>query len=327
MLADGSASGAWARWLSPFGWLENLGSFHHRDPWWLVALVLAPGVLAYVGWRAQSGRDIGSALWTRADDAAPREALLGSPWTFSWRERRAMVLVWLAGLGVFGAVLGYLTHTLVAFAATDRSFVRLLDHWGFGAMVHGAGFIGEMGVILSLATSLFVVAMIVVVGGDGETGRLDLPLSYGTSRAAWLGAAVTTCLVSVVVLAGVCATTMWLGVVASGSSMGITTPLEALANALGTAPLYLGVTMVLVALVPRFAYVTMAALLSLDYLVAVLGPILRWPSLVIEASPFHYLRAVPVQSSDVGAIGVMTLIGLVVGALGFWRFMTDDVGH
>ena len=172
VLGDGSAGNVWLRWLTPFGWLENVGAFHRVVPVWLLPLLIVPTGTAVLAWRLQRNRDIGSAWWTRADRSRPRESLLRTPWRFAWRERWGMLAAWTVGLGVLGLVVGYLTNALVQLCRTDPGYVKLLKRWGFGSMVTGRGFIAEACVLFAVAISFMVAALLVSIGTDSAQGRL-----------------------------------------------------------------------------------------------------------------------------------------------------------
>jgi len=327
VLADGSARNVALRWVSPCGWLENVGAFHHREVVWLVPLLLVPTGTALTAWRLQRARDVGSAWWTRADRSRARDLLLRTPWRFAWRERWGMLFAWTVGLGVLGVVVGYLTNALVQLCRTDPGYVKLLKRWGFGSMVTGRGFIAEACVLFAVALSFMVAALLVSVGTDSYQGRLDLPLAYGTSRAKWLASGVVTTVVATAVIAMLCALATWLGVLVSGTAMGLRAPLEGMANALTLVPWLIGVSILLIALTPRFSFLVIAMMLTVFYIDAVLGPIMRWPEWLLDVSPFFHLHLVPVVSSNWGATLSLTLIGIVAGALGFGVFARRDVGH
>jgi len=44
VLADGSTGNEWLRWVTPFGWLENVGAFHHRAEMWLLRCSRCPSL-------------------------------------------------------------------------------------------------------------------------------------------------------------------------------------------------------------------------------------------------------------------------------------------
>jgi len=327
VLADGSSGNVWLRWLTPFGWLENVGAFHHLVTVWFVPLLVLPAGTAIAAWRFQRSRDVGAAWWTRADRSRPRESLLRTPWRFAWRERWGMLGAWTLGLGVLGLVVGYLTNALVQLCRTDPGYVRLLKRWGFGSMVTGRGFIAEACVLFAVAISFMVAALLVSIGTDSFQGRLDLPLSYGTSRTKWLASGVVTTVVATVAISMFCALATWVGVVVSGTTMGLRAPLEGMANALTMAPWLIGVSVLLIALTPRFSFLVIAMLLTVFYLDAVLGPVMRWPEWLLDGSPFYHLHLVPIAPSNWGATLSLSLIGVVAGVLGLRVFTRRDVGH
>jgi ABC-2 type transport system permease protein len=326
MIADSSNSAGWLRWLTIFGWLENLGSFQHHAAWWVAAFLVIPALVAGDVWRIQKGRDLGCARWTRGDRAVARTALLGSAWGFSWRERRSTLTAWSIGLMAFGLIIGYLTHALVAFCRSNPAYVRLLDRLGFSVIITAKGFVGEVCFTMTLAVSFMVLAMLVMLASDDQQGRLDLPLANGTGRLKWMLSAVVATSLGTLMVSLLCGLSIWAGVEASGTSMKFWYPLVGMVNAVSTTPLLTGVAVLFITIVKRFAYISLAALVALAYLLALLGPILHWPHWLLLSSPFYYLRLVPAQSPNWGAIVVCSAIGLVVGASGFYRFSRADLG-
>ena len=325
MMADGANANGWLRWFSPFGWLENTGAFGHRAPVWLVPMLVVPAVLIAVAYVEQERRDVAIAVWTRADRSRARVTLLASSWRFAWRERRSTMVTWALGLAFFGLVVGYLTNAMVEFTRTDAAYVRLLNRWGYATMITAPGFIGQFCVILAVGVSFLAVTLIAMIGTDLRQGRLDIPFANGGSRSEWLGSGVVSTLTGIVVVALVCGASMWAGVESSGTAMALLDPVKGMLNAISTVPLLLGLTALLVAWWPRFAYVIMASLIALWYLVAELGPILHWPTWLVQASPFHYLRIVPVEPANWPAVGAFVVIGAIAAAAAFARFATADV--
>jgi len=325
MVADSSSAGKWIAWLSPFAWMEDVGSFQHRSSSWLVALLAIPVALSGVAGAVAARRDVGIAVWTRPDRARAHEASLRTSWRFAWRERRATLATWTIGVGLLGLTFGYLTHALVVFAHTDAAYVRLLKRWGLQSVVTPKGFVAETGSIVSVMLGFLVATLVVMVGQDYERGRLDMPLAFGPSRWRWYLSALSSAIIATVALALVCGVCVWVGVEAGGTSMSVLDPLKGLLNAAAPVPLFLGMIAVLVAVTPRFAYVVMALFLGLAYLVAVLGPSLHWPNALVDLSPFHYLALVPSAPPDWGAPSVFLVAGLAAAVLGVARFARRDI--
>ncbi|MDH2903240.1 MAG: hypothetical protein PXZ08_04720 [Actinomycetota bacterium] len=325
VVADASTSTLWLRDVTFFGWIEKIGAFQRLDPLALVPALGGPLLTCLALWWLQDRRDAGGALWTHADSASPTPFLLGSPWTFAWRERSSVWRWWTLGLAAFGAILGYLTHALVSLAQTDPGYVVLLNRWGLGQMVTGVGFVAIAAVLMSVAFTFLVVSWIATAAGDEVKGRLDVALATGPRRVAWLASVVVSALAAVVVAAVATTLMMWWGVRLSGTPMSLRTVAEAVGGSLGLTPFMVGASVWLVARVPRLAFAVGAIFILVEYIVQALGPTLKWPALVMQSDPFHYLRAVPVQTFNWAGLAGVSLVGVGIGSLGLWRYVHRDV--
>ena len=325
VIADANSSSEWLRDATFFGWIEKVGAFQTPDAWALIPALAAPLVATCAVWWLQGRRDAGGALWIHADSASPRPFLLGSTWSFAWRERSSVWRWWTLGLGVFGGILGYLTNALVSLSRTDPAYVALLDRWGLGAMVSGVGFVALGAAVMSVAFSFLVASWIVSVASDEVKGRLDVALATGPRRVVWLLSAVATALFAVILADVVTTLTMWSGVRLGGTHLPLSVVAQALASSLGLVPFMVGGALCLVGYAPRVAFAISAIFILVQYVVQALGPILHWPALLLESDPFHYLRDVPVQAFDVGGVVGLSLVGVGLGAFGLRRYARRDV--
>jgi ABC-2 type transport system permease protein len=325
VVADANTSTQWLRDATFFGWVEKIGAFQRIDALAVLPALAGPVLVSGTLWWLQDRRDAGAALWTHADSAPPKPFLLGSPWTFAWRERSSVWRWWTLGLAAFGAILGYLTHALVSLAQTDPGYMALLNRWGLGAMVSGVGFIALASVIMSVAFTFLVVSWIASAASDEVKGRLDVALATGPRRAAWLASVVTSGLLAMTFASVATILTIWWGVRLSGTSMSLSTVAEAVASSLGLVPFMVGGSIWLVAHLPRLAFAFGSVFILVEYIVQALGPTLNWPALILEADPFHYLRAVPVQPFNVVGLAWVSLVGLGIGTMGMWRYARRDV--
>ena len=325
MVADAAVSSEWLRDLTFFGWVEKIGPFQSADPAALAPALAGPILVAVLVLYLQGRRDAGGALWTHRDSAPATTFLLGSAWTFAWRERSSVWRWWTFGLAIFGGILGYLTHALVSLAKTDPGYVALLDRFGYGAMVTGVGFVALATAALSVAFTYLVFTWIATAASDEVKGRLDVALATGPRRLTWLASVVATALLAVCVAATVTTLAMWLGVRLSGTSMPLTTVAKAIVASLGLVPFIVGVGIWLVGRTPRISFAAGSVFILVAYVVQALGPILKWPNWTLALDPFHYLRAVPVQPVDASGLVWVSLVGVAVGALGLWRYARRDV--
>ncbi len=325
VIADSGASTEWLRDATFFGWVEKIGAFQPSDAQALIPALVAPAIVAGIAWWLQHYRDVGGALWTHADSSQPHRFLLGSSWTFAWRERSSVWRWWTIGLAAFGVILGYLTHGLVSLAQTDPSYVALLNRFGLGEMVTGVGFVALSSVVMSVAFAILVISWISSAASDEVRGRLEVAFATGPRRVAWLMSVMASSLLAVTIAAVATILAMWVGVRLGGTSMSLFTVVEAVGSTLAIIPFMVGGALWLVARVPRIAFAVGAVYVLVTYVVQALGPILKWPAFVLQCEPFHYLRAVPTQPFDLGGLAWVSLVGIVVGAAGLRRYARRDV--
>ncbi len=325
MVADATVANEWLRDVTFFGWVEKIGAFQHLDPASSLPALAGPVLTVVAVVTLQRRRDAGGALFTNTDRAAARPRLLGSSWSFAWRERASVGRWWTLALALFGGILGYLTHALVSLASTDPGYVSLLDRFGYGAMVTGVGFVALATAALSVAFTYLVFTWIASAASDELRGRLDVALATGPRRTTWISSVALSAILAVVVAATATTLAMWVGVRISGTPMSLATVGQAVASALGLVPFFVGVGLLLVGVVPRAAFAVGSVLIVVAYVVQALGPILRWPAWSLALDPFHYLRAVPVQSGDAVGLAWVTLVGVAVGVVGLRRYVRRDI--
>ncbi|MBI1376506.1 MAG: hypothetical protein GC157_03350 [Frankiales bacterium] len=313
----------WLRWLTPFGWLDELHAFGSPAPAAILAYAVAWASLAALAVVLRGRRDAGSALLV--DRAAPRPRLRGlsGPTAFAWRTTRGTLLAWALLLAAYSAVFGGLTVTMVDWLEGDEQYRNLLEQFGFGDMLSVRGFMAVMTSFSLLAIVLQVAWRVGAARVEEEAGRLDAVLARPVSRLRWLAGHAVLALVGGIALLVVAGAATWLGAVLAGSEE--VTWTDALAAALNGAPVVLlaaGLGVAAFGLVPRATVAVPATVLPVAYLLTLLGPALSWPSWLLDLSPFTHLALVPVQPWGAAAGLVMCALGvalLVLGAVAFHR--------
>ena len=104
--------------------------------------------------------------------------------------------------------------------------------------------------------------------------------------------------------------------------------LEAGANCLPVALLFLGIAALAYAIVPRASAGVAYGLVTVSFLWDLLGSLLGVPKWLVELTPFTHVGLVPAQPFRGGAAAIMVGIGLLaaVAALGVFR-RRDLVGQ
>jgi ABC-2 type transport system permease protein len=325
MAADASNARGWLRGLTPFGWLEELRAFA-GDRWiGLWPMIVVPAVLLVLTPWLASRRDVGAGLVRTVDRGATRPALLRSAQGFAWRNRLGGVIAWGAGLAALAFVLGFITDAFAQFAATNASYASTVGDMGLGSLLTATGFVGFLYVFLSVAFALYAVTGMHGEWSDEQAHRLDLPYAAGVTRTRWLGSAVVAISAGVLVIVFAVAAGMWVGASASGSDLTIRQSVVGGLNTLPVVALALGVVVLLYGTLPRYATATASTLVVGAYVLAVIGPGLRWPNWVLDLSPFHHMAYAPAAPVEWTAAIVMLVLGAAAIALGLYAYDRRDL--
>lgn len=326
MWADGSTNSGWARWLSPYGWVENLHAFGGNDLLPLVPLLGAPALLVTAALVLAGERDTGAGLFG-ADSSKPGAGtgLLSRPLAFATRRRLGELAGWGTGLLILGILSGGLAESLVTFPQTQPEATALLQQMGMGAAVTPGGFVAIMNVFYAVVLAGYGIAS-VHADYDDETGRrLDLPYSNVVSRTAWLGSTIVTALAAIMVLTAVLGFGTWIGSAAAGAGLSVGDTFSAAANVLAVPVLFLGLAVLTQGWRPSWTVSVIGFLAVGLYLVELIGPALGWPTGVIDLSPYHHLALVPVESAAWTPIAVMLAIALGAGLAGMAGYAHRDL--
>ncbi|MFE3794864.1 ABC transporter permease [Nocardia tengchongensis] len=322
MLANSRSGLGWLRWLTPFGWMDELHAY--RDPRWvaLIPLVIVPIALGALAVRLRPVRDTGGALIAQSDRRRARTALLGGPTAFAWRSTRGLLIGWLIGIAAYALMIGSVAKTLTDLVATDENYRRILQALGWDAAQVIRGYIGVMGVLLGLFYSLYACWRIGAAWTEEAAGRAENVLSRPVTRRRWLGGHIVLTLASALLIATVSALAMWAGAAATGADATIG---DTIGSALNTMPLvvvFVGLAVILYGTLPRLTVGVSVTVVIAAYLVQMIGPALKWPAWVVDLSPFHHVAAVPSQPFAPIAATVLTVVGvaaMAVGAAGYNR--------
>ncbi|HEV2427009.1 MAG TPA: hypothetical protein VGS61_02180, partial [Acidimicrobiales bacterium] len=313
MIADTWRSGGFLRWATPLGWAEGSRPFAGSHWWPLVALAAAAvPPLVWAGARA-SRRDVGVGLFAPRDRARARLRFLGGPTAQSLRLARNTLLAWALGFAVFATVLG-MVSTSISAAGISKTLRTNLSRLGEASILTPTGYLSFVFVIFVVAFSYFACSQVNAVRTEEVDEELETLLAQPVARRRWLAGRLGASALVAVVLAEVAGFFAWAGAASQGVRVSLARMLEAGANCLPTAALFLGVGVLVYALAPRASAAINYALVSVAFLWYVVGTLFTLPHWVIEATPYQHIGYVPAQAFRPVAAAVMLGIGLV-GAL------------
>ncbi|WP_254857913.1 polyketide antibiotic transporter [Protofrankia sp. BMG5.30] len=323
VLADTVAGLGWLRWLTPLGWAEQLRPLTGARPLVLLLPVVVTGVLLAVATRLARGRDIGAGLLPSRDSADPWPHLLRSTTSQALRGQGGVLTAWLGTVAIFMFVLGTVSHSISS-ADVPQNVQREIAKLGSGSILTPTGYLAFLFLFVTLAVSLFACVQIGVLRQD-EAQHLETLLAQPVSRGGWLAGRFVPAGVAATAIALTAGLAAWAGATASGVRVALSSLLEAGANTLPTAGLFLGLGALGYALVPRAASGIAYGLVAVTFLWQLVGSLLSPPRWLLDLTPFAHVGLVPAQPFRPVAAAVMVGIGLLAGLGALASFLRRDL--
>ena len=324
VVADTWRGGASLRWATPLGWAEEMRPFTGARPAVLVLPLVAGVTLLAVAGRMSARRDIGAGLVPSRDAALPRQAFLSSPAAQALRSQQGTLTVWVLGVAAVSALIGMIS-TSISGAGLSSNIKQDLAKFGAGSIVSPIGYLSFVFVVTVLAVSLFACSQIGSARSEEAGGQLETLLALPVGRHRWLGGRLVAAALAVVVLSADAGLFTWAGAASQGVEIALPRMLEAGANCVPMALLFLGLGSLAYAVVPRASTSIGYGLVTASFLWYLVGSLAGVPRWLVDATPFAHVGLVPAQAFQAGGAVVMALVGIAAGAAALAVFRRRDL--
>jgi ABC-2 type transport system permease protein len=324
VIADTSSAAGWLRWATPLGWAEQLRPFAGARPVVLLLPAAASVVLVALAARIAVRRDVGSGVLAARENAPARLRLLSSPTARALRGERASLVVWLASVGAFALILGMVSNS-VSSANVSPGLKRQLARLGAGSIETPSGYLSFVFIFFVLAVSLFACAQVGAARHEEADEQLETLLSLPVSRVRWLGGRLVLASGAAAAIALAAGLLAWAGARTQGADVSLAKLIEAGANCLPAALLFLGIAALAYALVPRASAGVAYGLVTVAFLWQLTSSLLGAPDWLVELTPFAHVGLVPAQPFKAGAALVMLALAALATIASLGIFARRDL--
>jgi len=324
VVADTASGLDWLRWVTPLGWVEELRPFTGAQPAVLLVPFACAALLLAAAGAIAVRRDVGRGVLATQETAAPRLRLLSSPTALAFRGERASFAGWLLGTGSFALILGVIS-TSVSSAGISNNFQRQLQKVAAVSITTPSGYIGLSFLFFILAVSLFCCAQLAAARHEEAEERLETLLALPVSRRGWLAGRLGLALAGAVVISLAAGVLSWAGAAAQNAGISLASMLEAGANCLPVAALFLALAALGFALLPRASGGLAYGLVAVTFVWQLLGGLLGAPKWLLDLSPFQHVGLVPAQPFRAGDAIAMLAIAAAAGLAALWLFDRRDL--
>lgn len=324
VVADTTSGAEWLRWTTPLGWAEEVRPFTGARPLVLALPMLATALLLAVSVRVALRRDLGTGLLPARDSAEPRLRLLSSPAAHAFRTGRGVLVAWLVCVAAFGYVLGIVANG-VSSVDISSDLEEQLAKLGAGSISTPGGYLSFVFVFFTLALALAVCAQVGAARQEEAEQRLETLLALPVGRVRWLTARLLLAVLAAAAIALAAGLATWAGAASAGAGIPLRHTLEAAANTLPIAILFLGLAALAYAISPRASTGVGYGLVAVAFLWHLVGSLLSSSDRLLGVTPFAHVAAVPAQPFRATAAVVMVAIGAVAALAATAVFRRRDL--
>ena len=303
VIADTTSGTGWLRWATPLGWVEELQPFAGPRP---AVLLLSPAValvLVLLSMAIAVRRDVGSGLLQARDASEPRFQLLSSPLAQALRSECGTLVAWMAGVGLFAFVVGVISDS---FASGLSSTVQHdLERLGGASLITPTAALSFYFVFFALVISLFMSSQMTAARHEEAEQRLETLFACPVSRRRWLAGRLALAAGGGIALALAAGLLAWAGAASQSADVSLPRLLEAGANCLPAAALFLALAALAFAAIPRATTVIAYGAVVVAFIWNLIGELLGAPGWTLGLSPFQHVGLVPIHAFRLPAAAAM----------------------
>jgi len=324
MVSDASAGATWMHWLTPFGWIEELGAFTSPSPIALLPLFGATALLVAATIWLSGARDLGAGVLKERSAAKAHTALLRGPMGLAVRLSGPGLAVWVTSISAFGLLLGSVANaaakSLEASPSVRAALARLGGHAGLVKDYLGVSFL-----TVTLLVMLVAATQITAARREEATGRVEHLLVQPVARARWMLTRLAVAAIAIVLAGTLGGLFAWLGAMSQHAHVGLLDLLGAGISVVPAGLCLLGIGALAWSLVPRHATACVYAVLVWSFLVEVLAGIGHQSRWLLDTSIFHHIAPAPAVPVQWLSAATLVALGVVTAALGAICFSRRDL--
>ena len=323
--AIGDAQDSWLSLLSPIGWAQAIDPFGDTIYWPLAILLGGIAVATGLAIALAVRRDVGAGLIDQRPGPAAAPSSLLSPFGLAWRLQRPVLVWWVLGLTLLGAMYGSVLSSIDDLLEQTEGMADLLEQMGISQDALREGFLTFILTMLALIAGAGVIQSMLRPRTEEISGRAEPVLATGVSRRAWLG--------SHLLLTAVAAPVLMVG-----SGLGLSLSDAAVAGEMtdlgGTITAALmrtpalwamaGIGVALYGFGKRFT-LAVWAIFALAVVIFMFGELLELPTMALNLSLLRHVTQTPLEDQSWVAVAVLIGIAVVTTGSGIALFERRDV--
>jgi ABC-2 type transport system permease protein len=323
--AVGDTGPTWLSWLSPIGWGLHLRPYA-GERWWVAGLFVgAVVVFGTVGYALADRRDVGAGLLPERVGPAQASPALRSPLALAWRLHRGLLLGWVVGLALTGAVMGGAAAGIGNMGSPNQQLTDILSRMGGRSGITDA-FLGAIFGITGMVAAAYAVQATLRLRQEESSGRVEALLATRVGRLRWAASHLTFALLGTALLLAVAGIAGGLAYGAQVHDVGgqVGRLLGAAMVQLPAAWVLAGLGTALIGLAPRLSTLAWAGLI-LSVLLVEFGALFGLDQRIVDVTPFAHVPKLPGSAFTVTPVLWLTAVAVALGAAGLVGLRRRDM--
>jgi ABC-2 type transport system permease protein len=314
-------------WLSPVGWAEQARPFA-GDRWAALALpALTTVLLTGLAYLLAARRDLGAGLFAPRPGPAAAGAALRGPAGLAWRLQRGNMAGWALGLLAIGVAVGAAARGIGSLLGTSSQLRQAFERIG-GQQALTSAYLAAIMSLAGLAAAGYAVSAALRLRGEESDRLAEVVLVTPTGRLRWAVSHLGVVVAGTAVVLAAAGIGAGLGYGLRAGDVGTQVPrlLGAALVQLPAALVVAGAAVALFGLLPRWSVTGGWIALALAALAALLGPALRLPQWLADASPFSHVPRLPGSAVTAAPLIWLSVVALALAAAGLAGLRRRDLG-
>lgn len=321
--AGDASAAAWWTWLSPIGWQDQVRAFAGDRYALLPLFPVFAGLFTLYAFHVAGTRDLDAGLLPQRDGRATAADSLRSPFALALRLQRGLLTGLLITYAIMSLLLGGIVSNVQGMLDSPQ-MVDLVKRIGGSANLVDAFTSFELS-FMAFITTVCGVMLARRFGSEEQAGRIEPVLATAVSRRRTLGGFFT------VTLLGTLALQLVLGLgfgLANGvqlaDSSGIPRTLAAALVYLPAIWVVVAITFALLAVSPNLIGLGWAVV-GTTLVISEFGPMLSWPSIIMDASPFTHVPHMPAAPMAWVPTLLLLAVATVFAGIAFEGYQRRDL--
>ncbi|GAB2506545.1 ABC transporter permease [Nocardia heshunensis] len=312
-------------WMAPQGWSLQVRAFAGDHFAVLLLHLLAAVVLTVVAYYLLAHRDVGAGLIAERPGALVAAPTLSGPLGLAWRLQRGTLLAWTTGLGLYGLMIGSVTHDVGKQLGSNQTIRDMITRMG-GSESLEKSLISYAFTMVALGAAAYSVSAALRLRSEESADRAESVLTGAVARTRWVASHLTFAVLGPAVALVVSGLLGGLIYGRAAGDVGGKTG-QVLGAALVQLPAvwtFTAITVLLFGLLPRWTTVAWG-FLTAAIAVFLLGSLSGAPQWFRDLNPFEHAPKVPGEAFTATPLIVLLIVDVALITVGLMAFRRRDL--